>query len=328
MANLLKAASGAGLRAFEARLQERYRPYIAHFEKVVGYRPSIAVPRRYHEKMLWRKLFDHSPAIATFCDKLATRDFVKRHAPKLALPELLWTGDSPEKIPSGLLAEPAVFKCNHGCDYNFFWQPRRSDEKELKRRLAGWLASTYGGTNFEWGYSVVRPRILAERFLEGPAATGVLDINVRAARGRTIFCSVIAHNKSPRKALGYFRPDGRLLEFGNSPVGAAGPGTDSYAALPDDLDITKAIRSAVAMAAQLSREEDYARFDFLFDGANLYGGEVTPYPASGLSAATPEGQSGPDVLVNEYWDLRESWFLRTPQRGTNALYALGPVNTN
>lgn len=311
-----KSAATALLGAYDKILRKRYEPYLAHFRIVVGYDPSIALPRRYHEKMLWRKLFDHSPRIAMFCDKLATRQFVKNTAPALELPELLWTGASPEEIPKEILSERAVFKCNHGCDYNYFWNPGTSDAADLKRSLAVWLASTYGTTNYEWGYTAVQPTILAERFIEGPAATGILDISVRAACGRPMFCSVIAHNKTPRKALGYFDLGGNPIHFDQSAIGQGG-----YAELPSGQDLRHALRKAAEAAAVLSAGEDYARFDFLYDGQRIYGGEITPYPASGLSEAARAGQVGPDTLINDSWDLRKSWFLSHPQPGFLGLYA-------
>ncbi len=316
-----KAAAAALLGAYDKLLRRRYEPYLAHFRAVVGYDPSIALPRRYNEKMLWRKLFDHSPRIAIFCDKLATREFIKNIAPMVELPELLWAGNSPDEIPADILSQRAVFKCNHGCDYNYFWNPGSSDVANLKRCLVAWLASTYGTTNYEWGYSVVRPKILAERFIEGPAATGILDISVRAACGRPVLCSVIAHNKTPRIALGYFDLDGNPLHFDESTTGSARSGDNRYAELPSGLDLRHALRAAIEAAAVLSEDEDYARFDFLYDGSRIYSGEITSYPASGLSKATREGQVGVDTIVNEFWDLRRSWFLSHPQPGFLGIYA-------
>jgi hypothetical protein len=318
---LKKTAARALLQVYDKHLRRRYEPYLAHFRAVVGYDPSIARPRRYHEKMLWRKLFDHSPRIALFCDKLATRDFIRQRAPELALPDLLWVGDSPGAIPDAILSAPAVFKCNHGCDYNYFWKPGESDADELKARLAGWLRSVYGQTNYEWGYTTVRPKIMAERLLVGPSPGGLLDINVRVAWGRALFCSVIADNKTPRKALGYYDVEGRRLHFASGQTKATAPGPDDYAELPDGVLPARVLREAAEIGALLGRTEDYARFDFLYDGNKLYGGEVTVYPASGLSPCTPEGGTGPDTMVNEAWDLRRSWFLSTPQRGWAALYA-------
>jgi len=321
MVNLLKSVSRGTLRVYDARLQKRHGRYLAHFRQVVGYQPSIALPRRYHEKMLWRKLFDHSPLIALFCDKLATREFIVSRAPNVALPELLWNGDSTDGIPCEVLSHPAALKCNHGCDYNYFWDPGKGDVDDLKLQLDRWLGSVYGQTNHEWGYTVVRPRLMAEGMLAGPSPSGLVDINVRAACGRPLFCSAIAHNKTPRKALGYFDTEGNRIHFANSPIRPGPPDRDCYAELPPSAVPVEALREVAAIAALLSEGVDYARFDFLYDGTTLYAGEITAYPAAGLSAATPENETGPDTLVNKAWDLGRSWFLSAPQRGAASLYA-------
>lgn len=66
-----------------------YRGQQLQFWERVGYNPNIALPGRYHEKMLWRKLFDRNPLFEVFCDKLATKDFVRKRTPGLKLPETL-----------------------------------------------------------------------------------------------------------------------------------------------------------------------------------------------------------------------------------------------
>ena len=41
-----------------------------------GRKPRLLRPRRFTEKMQWRKLFDLDPIYTVFCDKVATREFV------------------------------------------------------------------------------------------------------------------------------------------------------------------------------------------------------------------------------------------------------------
>lgn len=78
------------------------------------------------------KIFDHSPQIAIFCDKLAARVFVRRRLPDLELPDVFWIGKKGDDIPDEILNEDVVIKCNHGCDYNFFWHPDTSDGAEIR----------------------------------------------------------------------------------------------------------------------------------------------------------------------------------------------------
>jgi hypothetical protein len=49
-------------------LSRAWRAQVDIFKEGVGYRPRIALPKRYHEKMLWRRIFDHNPEFTLFSD--------------------------------------------------------------------------------------------------------------------------------------------------------------------------------------------------------------------------------------------------------------------
>jgi hypothetical protein len=63
---------------------------------------------------------------------------------------------------------------------------------------------------------------------------------------------------------------------------------------------------AVAIAERLSAGFDLLRFDMLWAGGRLWGGEITVVPAAGYWA--PPAPC--DALLEEGQDLRRSWFLR------------------
>ena len=310
------------LRALDRRLQRKYEPYLAHFRVTVGYQPSILLPRRYHEKILWRKLIDRSPLIATFCDKLATKKYIADRLPSLRIPETLWTGRSVMDIPATILADKVMIKCNHGCGYNFAWNPASSDIGEADRLTREWLAATYGTTNYEWGYTQVTPRIFVERFIEPIHDAGLLDVSVRAADGRPILASITMHSKSARQTMDYLDCEGRHLRFDSYGGGFHQELGDKTGCMLDPSTMSQAIfREAVESAAVLSRGVDYARFDFMTDGQALYAGEITGYPASGLTPATPDHLTGFDTYVNPFWDLKTSGPLSGSPQGWRRVYA-------
>jgi hypothetical protein len=98
--------------------------YTAHPRSVLRYRhrfgrlPNIANPRRYTERMLWRKIVDHDPQFVVFSDKLAAKDYCKRICPDLPIPNTLWIGDDADAIPDELLRGDVFVKANHGYDFN------------------------------------------------------------------------------------------------------------------------------------------------------------------------------------------------------------------
>lgn len=306
-------ASRALLRVFDRRMQRRYEPYLTHFRVVVGYQPSILLPEKYHEKLLWRKLIDHNPMHAIFCDKLATKDFIRERLPGWPVVPTLWCGDSLEDMPANLLGEKCMIKCNHGCAFNHVWTPGRSDFDSLKHETAQWLGTTYGTTNYEWGYRRVRPKLFAEPLLEPRGGGPLVDIKFRCCNGKAALVRVHAPDETGHKACAWFTPEGERLNFTT--------GFNAETPFPPDFRLPATYREALEAAQVLSRDVDYARFDFMFDGDVHHAGEITAYPAAGLSPASRSGQHGVDIYFNPHWDIRKSWFLSTPQRGWLGLYA-------
>lgn len=68
--------------------------------------------------------------------------------------------------------------------------------------------------------------------------------------------------------------------------------------LPADFPFPGVLPPAVGHARELSRRIDYACFDFMTDGRDLFGGEITVYPADQLLLCFYEElSSGPDMLL-------------------------------
>lgn len=256
--------------------------------------------------MQWRKVFDHNPLFIVFSDKLASKDYIARLCPDLHIPKTLWQGDSIDAAPSSILAGDAVVKANHGSSMNYFIRSGDYDRSELKYVTRKWMAQIYGRSNAEWAYKHVRRCILIEERLFGEAGP-LVEINIRAGRGKAWLGSLLINAKTERQSAIYLDRDaqrcGVLLGRGVDPAeldGVYAPG---------------AYQDAIRYAELLSIDIDYARFDFFWTGSRLYAGEITPYPASGYSA----GQPVADLLWRK-WDIRSSWFMHTSFNGWRSRY--------
>lgn len=302
------------LAAVDCFLYLRHPRQVLRFRRKVGYWPRIAWPRRYHEKMLWRRLIDRNPLFRVFCDKLAAKAFVAEHCPDIAVPETLWVGDDPAMIPDAILAAGAAIKTSHGCDQNVFIRSAPVDREALSRRIRPWLARPHGRRDHEWAYLELPRRLLAEELLQGK--TPLIDISVRCAGGRAILASAIIGNKTPEKRIGYFTPDGEREHVDADDDDAA-----ERAALPADFVMPDCLGEAVRAAETLSRVVDYLRCDFMVVDGRLHAGELTVYPAAGIDRSHHDRPGSVDARLATAWDLRRSWFLTTPQRGWRAIYA-------
>lgn len=274
-----------------------------------GRLPYAAAPRSYSERMLWRKIVDRSPHFVRATDKLACKEYVGSVCPDLSVPETLWVGTDPGDIPDSLLMrEPEVWvKANHGCGFNLRVRGGEPARERVEHEARRWLASVYGGWDSNWAYSAVPPRIFVEESV-GDARTDLLEFNVRASAGRPVRGSVIGHNKLEDQWTVYLDLEGR-------PVPAA-DGTPPK--VPPGIDFLDAYLEAVEHTTRLSRDMDYARYDFFWNGRTLYAGEITIYPGGGVAEILdPEFRN--DVL--DAWDLRDAHFLRHPPGGLGGVYA-------
>ena len=290
-----------------------YRGQAKLFRQWVGYDPDVALPKRYHEKLFWRKIFDHNPDFVLFCDKLATKDYVARMAPEVRTPKTLWSGDRIKDAPRELFSRAVVVKANHGSNYNYFWNGPGDDFGKLSGLATKWMGEDYGARYLEWGYYGVKKRLFIEEWISSEEPDGFVEMNIRCSDGKAILGSIILRNKTERMQAGYFETDGTRPAWNDDSI--------SPLRIPRDYTIPACYHRAVELSKKLSVGQDYLRVDFMSDGKQLYVGEITVYPNAGLSPAKPTGAKCCETIVAENWDLKKSWFLTAPQRGLKNAYA-------
>jgi len=302
--SLVLVTTDVVLRATNRRLVKKY-------VRLNGRRPRIADPRRYAERMLWRKLINHDPQFVVFSDKLATKEYCRRICPELALPPTLWIGTDADAIPDELLAGDVFVKTNHGYAFNIEIRNGHVNRQEMKEKTDRWMKSVHGREDCQWAYSQVEPKLFVEQAI-GAAAGDLLEINVRASNGTPILGSVIGHNKMSDMWIVY-------LDTAGNPT--AGPNdVDSVPGKhpPDGIAISEPYQRAVEFTKRLSVGVDYARFDFMWNGSDLYAGEITVYPAAGINDI---GNASVHAAIIAAWDLSVSHFLTSHHSGLKGVYA-------
>jgi hypothetical protein len=299
--------------AVNVRLYWRHWKLVKRFRKRLGRWPDIAVPGRYAERMLWRKVVDHNPLFPTLVDKLAAKEYVRMRCPEVLVPRTLWEGDDADEIPGELLRSDVWVKANHGCDFNLHVGGGDvPDRGELKAKTDAWLREVFGKVAGEWAYSRVKPRLFVEEAIQPAEAGELWEFEIRVAKGRFVLGSMVKLNKRPGVFRVFFDEEGRSTLSGNDAADA------EPAPPPVGLDYLPAYREAVRHAAKIGAEIDYARVDFYWDGARVYAGEITIYPASGSTDIFNEEVSRKTLSD---WRLSDADFLARPQRWPASVYA-------
>ncbi|MCI5075735.1 ATP-grasp fold amidoligase family protein [Oricola sp.] len=294
--------------ALDAALYLRHPKLILSFRRRVGYWPRPSCPVSYHEKYLWRKLFDHDPRFPQWTDKLQAKRLVRERFPDLAVAETLWEGDDPQAIPDALLQGDCVVKAAHGSGWNIIVRGGDVDRAHVLRESRKWLRRRYyGRSRAQWGYKHVTPRLLVEALVMDGDKPVDRDYKLYVAAGEVMYAylKIDRFGDNPREAM--LDIDGRsrriLIDRANMSV-----------------DIPKPVHweAIKAAASRLGAEFDFVRVDLYETAGTVWFSELTFYSQSGYDCI--DWQEMDDHMARS-WDLRRSWFLRSPQKGWRGAYA-------
>lgn len=275
-------------------------PFLAlRYRRRTGRFANVANPSDYRELIFWRKIFDRNPLFGVLCDKLACKDYIRSKTPDLPVAKTLWTGKRFDREAYRLFTEDTVLKANHGSNLNLAFDGRVRDFDEVRRLTDKWMRKDHHRNNFQHAYGLFDKTLFLEESLRRPGREFV-ELHVRVSVGKAILLSAATAQKTEDESFSYFELDGARRDD-------LGAHLESDP-LPPDFTLPDTFRDAIRFAEKLGEDIDYARYDFYCVGDDLYGGEITLYPAAGLAT----GASGAtDAILSAHWDLRASYFFRT-----------------
>lgn len=152
--------------------------------------PDLKNPRSFDEKLLWLMLYWRHPLKSRCADKYAVRTYVEEHGLGHLLPKLLGVYDAPDEINFAALPQRFVLKCTHGCGFNIICRDVRSlNPDSARRQLQAWLKINISKLAGEVHYAQIRPRIIAEEFLDDLTGELPCDYKLYCFDGR-MFCAL------------------------------------------------------------------------------------------------------------------------------------------
>jgi hypothetical protein len=283
----------------------RHPVLMAHYVARTKRYPRVAYPRNVNEKFLWRKIFDHDPRFVILSDKLACKEWIAERWPNVRIPCSVWASRRPDDlydVPNSLFDRPLVFKPNHSSRRTIFLQPEPPDRDRLVAMAQFWLKKHHGRRQYEWSYfDIPRQVFLEERIIPRNGNLSELKLYTFGEKVERII-----HLDGPVSAR---RANSWIL---NS-EGVISPSPEPATVAPADpaLVLPDAWPDAVALASKIGSLFDHLRVDLYWDGEEWWVGEMTVYSLAGYFMAA----SGfdPNSSLMHSWDLRRSWFLRTPK---------------
>jgi hypothetical protein len=252
------------------------RQYVAAlYRKAFGRAPDLDQPRGFNEKILVKIIRDRRAFLTLFSDKLRVREYVRRVAPSLALPQVYWWTESADSIPFELLPPAFVLKANHGSGWvRVIEDQARVPHAELVRLARQWLATDFTLVGREWAYRDVRRAVYAEELLRGPDGRSPPDYKLFVFGGKVRMIQVdrdrFAHHTQALHDEAW-----RVIE--GTVKGAHGAPAPRPHSLPAMIEAAEALSMGI----------DFLRVDLYEIGDTPYFGELTHYPNKGLSRFAP-----------------------------------------
>ncbi len=288
------------------------------FRLKIGRWPDPAFPRYRNDKFAWRKIFDRNPMFTVVSDKLKAKEFARHHCRGLKVARTLWVGNDASQIPDEVLQGNVIVKGNHGSGWNIVIRDGQYDREELNRQANTWLNRRYGKRHAEWGYYGVEPKLFVEEMLFEQGQPLANEYKFYAGSRKIAFAFVRQSGS-----------DGTRIDGVIDAFGVVHKGQHDNGELSPDIKTPAEYSALCRTALKLSSQLDFVRCDLYLVEGQIYFSEMTLYGAGGYDWENfaPADEAKIDEqelnqLYSEVWDLRQSWFMKTPQKGWRKTYAL------
>ena len=245
----------------------------------MGKELNLTAPVNYTEKLQWLKLYDHRPEYTTMVDKYEVKKYVADRIGERYVIPLLGVWDRADEIDFDALPDRFVLKTTHDSGALVICKDKsRLDIEAAKKRLTHFLGRRYYDCNREWPYKNVKPRIIAEQYMEDSTYKELRDYKFFTFGGvpKVLYIAQGRGRGEPTVA-DFFDMDFNHLPFTID---------HDMAAVPPEKPVC--FEEMKQLAAILSEGTPQLRVDFYEVDGKVYFGEMTFFHCSGMEAFHPE----------------------------------------
>ena len=250
------------------------------FKALMGKELDLENPKTFNEKLQWLKLYNRKPEYTMMVDKYKVREYIKEMIGEEYLIPLLGVWDNPDDIDFDSLPNKFVLKCNHnsGLGMCICKDKSKLDISKVKKELRKGLKQDYYLTGREWPYKDVPRKIICEQYMEDDSDGNLNDYKVCCFNGKAM-CSFVNTDRFNGKGLKvtFYDRDWNVLPF-----------TRHYPKANESIDKPVNYDKMIEFAEKISKEMPFGRIDFYEVKNELYFGEITFYPGSGMEEFTPK----------------------------------------
>ena len=256
---------------------------------------NLKAPQTFNEKLQWLKLYDRKPKYTKMVDKYEAKKYVSDIIGEEYVIPTLGVWDSFDKIDFDTLPEQFVLKCTHDSGGLVICKDKATlDLEKARRKIEKSLNTSYYWQGREWQYKNVKPRIIAEQYMEDKETAELRDYKFFCFNGevKALFIATDRSSESEETKFDFFDAEYNHLPFTNGH-----PNANELPKKPRSFELMK------KLAAELSVSIPHLRVDFYEVDGKVYFGELTFSHWSGMKPFEPDKW---DYTFGDWIDLKVS----------------------
>ena len=264
----------------------------SRYKKRTGKKLNLKNPQSFNEKLQWLKLYDRNPLYTKMVDKYEAKKYVADIIGEEYIIPTLGVWDNFEDIDFDRLPNQFVLKCTHDSGGLVIVRDKEKlDKKKAREKINRSLKRNYFWANREYPYKDVKPRIIAEVYMEDEKSGELPDYKYFCFNGeaKVMF---IATERSAKEETKFDFYD---MDFNHLPFTNGHPNSNKEIQKPEKFEDMK------VLAEKLSKGIPQVRVDFYEVNGKIYFGELTFFHWSGMKPFNP-----PE------WDLKLGEYITLP----------------
>ena len=248
------------------------------FKAKTGRELDLDNPQTYNEKLQWLKIHDHNPEYTVMVDKYAVKEYVAKIIGEQYIIPTLGVWERFEDIDFDKLPDQFVLKCTHDSGGLIICKDKsKLDLSKAKAKIEKCLKRNYFYYGREWPYKDVKPRIIAEQYMnyKSEADKPLNDYKIYTFDGKAKMIMINTDRGIATKA-DYFDRDYNYLDF-----------TWGYPRANPKPNKPQNFEKMMELAELLAKGTAELRVDFYDVDGKIFFGELTFFDGSGFDPIVP-----------------------------------------
>ena len=266
---------------------------VMRYKSIFNKKLDLKEPHTFNEKLQWLKLYDRKPEYTRMVDKHEAKTYVAERIGEEYIIPTLGVWDKFEDIDFTVLPNQFVLKCTHDSGGLVICRDKsKLDMERSKDKITRSLKRDYYMQSREWPYKNVKPRIIAEQYMQDGASPDLPVYKFFCFDGEPKIIQVIQNDKQVNESIDYFDIQWNLLDMRQNFPNSKKP-----------LERPKNLEKMLDLVRRLAKDKkSFLRVDLYEINGRIYFSEYTFFSDAGMAKFDPEKW---DEILGEWTILPE-----------------------